>query len=144
MVQIYSRYNNPPKVDTTFDGDSLTQQHFAADADINNIIAKYAATGVLGDPLNPGSIMPMFDDFTNVLDYHTAQTYIANALQSFAALPSDLRLRFNNDPGQLISFIQDDNNREEAVRLGFIQENSNVTTRVLADTIPAGDANPVG
>ena len=144
MVQIYSRYNNPPKVDTTFEGESLTQQHFAADADINNIIAKYASTGVLGDPLNPGTITPMFDDFTNVLDYHTAQTYIANALQSFAALPSDLRLRFNNDPGQLIAFIQDDNNREEAVRLGIIPEISSATTRVLADPLPAGDANPVG
>jgi len=94
---------------------SLTQQQFADEVNINNIIARYQTTGVL-----PKGGTPVFGDFSNIQDFQSAQDAIATAKQAFEALPPYLRRRFNNDPAQLLSFIEDDDNRYEAEKLGLV------------------------
>lgn len=41
------------------------------------------------------------------------------AENSFNMLPSEIRNRFQNDPGQLIGYLSDEKNNEEAYKLGL-------------------------
>lgn len=104
------------KGEVVCDTPTMTQQHFKDECDINSIISRYNVTGYL-----PESDKPMqYGDFTNVSDFMTAQNIIIEAQERFDALPSDVRKRFDNNPANLLEFMQDDSNREEAIKLGLI------------------------
>lgn len=92
------------------------QQHFKDQVNINNIIRRYKKTGQL-PILNDRKGMYM--DVTSAQGYFESLTKVAQANQAFEALPSHLRLRFNNDPGALLDFIHNPNNFEEGVKLGI-------------------------
>lgn len=119
-MEIYSRFNPPPSVDTTFEGESLTQQHFADECDINRIIENFARTGFLVDPTLPPGRSPQFGDFTDMMDFATAQQVVIDANNAFSALPSRIRDRFSNDPAQLLDFLSRKENFDEAVSLGLV------------------------
>ena len=119
-MEIFSRFNPPPPVDTTFDGESLTQQHFADECDINNIISNFDRTGYLVDPTLPVGRSPQFGDFTQVMDYAEAQQIVIDANNAFANLPSRLRDRFANDPSKLLDFLSRKENLDEAISLGLV------------------------
>ena len=42
------------------------------------------------------------------------------AQDEFMELPAQLRARFNNDPALLIDFLEKEENREEAIKLGLV------------------------
>lgn len=93
---------------------SLTKQHFVKDADIRTILARYAKTGILGDPTRK----PIFGDFSQT-DYEVSLNAVAHVKSNFELLAAPLRGRFNNDPAQLLAFIADPANKEEAIKLGL-------------------------
>lgn len=94
-----------------------TKQAPSAACDINNIVARYERTGFLEHVRKtPG----VYADATGYGDYHEMANRVTAAKQSFMMLPAELRLRFGNDPGQLLAFVSNDNNRDEAVQLGLI------------------------
>lgn len=93
---------------------SKTQQHFAKDANVNHVVAKYKKTGVFGDPTVGTNRSPIFGDFSNGADFFAMQNKIATARSYFAALPADVRQQFDNDPVKLIDFISDES--ESAIR----------------------------
>lgn len=95
---------------------SLTQQQFKEETDINYIIDLYTRTGVLPQ----SNITPQFGDFTHATDYHSALNLVKASEMTFMSLPAALRARFGNDPGQLIGFLNDSENRDEAIRLGLV------------------------
>lgn len=100
-----------------FEGvESLTRQEFKDEADINVLVARFGVTGTMPAPQEP----PMYGDFSDVFDFQQAMNEILYAEDQFMALPSELRERFNNDPGALIEFVNDEANRDEAVKLGLI------------------------
>lgn len=117
-----TRFAPPPSPSVEFTKASLTRQEFAAEADINNIMKRYAA----GMPLPSGSRAPMYGDYSEVPDYQQAFDIVSHAQDGFMALPSELRKRFGNDPAQLISFLSDASNREEAIALGLIDKPAEV------------------
>lgn len=119
-MEIFSRFNPPPSVDTTFEGESLTQQHFADECDINNIISNFYRTGFLVDPTLPMGRSPQFGDFTQVIDYADAQQLVIDANNAFANLPSRIRDRFSNDPARLLDFLSKKENLDEAISLGLV------------------------
>ena len=97
-------------------GESMTQQQFKAECDVNNILAKYKRTGMLSHiQKHEGN----FGDFSSLEDYQTSLGKLMQAQQSFESLPSELRAKFENDPAQLISFLSDEKNNAEAVKLGL-------------------------
>lgn len=105
---------------TYFDKDGKTQQHFRDEVNINSIIQRYKKTGVLGDPSRQSlARKALYGDFT-ALDFFQAQNMIAGAQQAFMSLPATIRKRFNNDPGEIIAFLENDENRKEAEELGII------------------------
>jgi len=97
---------------------SLAQQHFKDECDINNILRQFNVTGLL--PESP--LSPRYGDFTGIGDYHTALNRVIAAQDEFEALPAQIRARFNNDPAELISFLEDDKNRPEAEELGLVEK----------------------
>lgn len=95
---------------------SLAQQHMKDECDINVIIEKFGITGQL--PESP--VSPQYGDFSGVTDYHSALNQINATMDDFMALPAKLRVRFDHDPVKLLEFLQNDQNRDEAIHLGLI------------------------
>lgn len=98
---------------------SLAKQSFKDECDVNNILAKWQATGVLPEGMSKDA---MFGDFMDVCDYQTALNAVMDAQDMFMELPSSLRLRFENDPAKLLSFLQDPANKAEAISLGLVDK----------------------
>jgi phage internal scaffolding protein len=96
---------------------SLAQQQFREECDINTIMERFGRTGELIAPVR----MPQYGDFDGVNDYHSAMNAIVDAQQNFDALPAKLRARFSNDPAEFIDFCMNEENREEAIRLGLVE-----------------------
>jgi len=105
---------------------TLTQQQFKEETDINNIMEKFGMTGLL--PQIP--LEPSYGDFSGVYDYHSALNAIISSEEQFEALPAQLRSRFDNDPAKLIDFLGDENNGEEAIKLGLVNPKPVVSTPV--------------
>jgi phage internal scaffolding protein len=65
-------------------------------------------------------LSPRYGDFTGIGDYHTALNQVIAAEDEFMSLPATLRARFENDPAQLIEFLDNPQNKDEAVQLGLV------------------------
>jgi phage internal scaffolding protein len=96
--------------------ETLAQQQFAEESDINTIVERFGLTG----ELPPARTVPQYGDFTGVIDYHSALNSVIAAQQAFNGLPAQMRARFENDPAQLLAFLGDEANRDEAVSLGLV------------------------
>jgi len=95
---------------------SLAQQHFKDECDINNILRQFNITGLLPE----APLSPRYGDFTGIGDYHTALNQVIAAEDEFMSLPATLRARFDNDPAQLIEFLDNQENKDEAIKLGLV------------------------
>ena len=96
---------------------SLTQQHQKDQADINFIVEQFNVTGIL--PTAP--VSPQYGDFSGISDYQSALNAVIDAQDEFMSLPANLRSRFENDPVNLINFLSNEENRQEAIELGLIE-----------------------
>ena len=95
---------------------TLTQQHFKDECDINNILRQFNITGLLPE----APISPRYGDFTGIGDYHSALNQVIAAENEFMALPAQIRSRFDNDPAKLIDFLDNEQNQDEAIKLGLV------------------------
>src|SRR5580698_6947554 len=98
--------------------DALTKQEFKKECDINVIMDKYKATGLL--PQNVAQVQGHFANFANVDDYYTACTKAADAQKAFDVLPSKLRKIFDNDPAKLVDFVSNPKNKLAAAKMGLL------------------------
>lgn len=112
----YDRNKASDESGLTCEGESLTKQSFKAECDINEIVRRFGLTGEL--PI--GVRAPTYGDFADVFDYHSAMNAIARAGEAFDAMPAEVRARFHNDPGEFLEFVNNDGNRDEAVKLGLV------------------------
>lgn len=113
------------------DDPSLTQQQFEHDSNINNIMKKYRETGILGDPSIPTTRHPQFGDFSNSMDYLTAQLHVANVNAHFEQLPAEIRAKFLNNPALYLDYMgnTDISVIKESIELGLRPKD------YLADTV---------
>lgn len=95
---------------------TLAKQEFAEECDINYIADRYGLTGELPQVLD----LPRFGDFTGIFDFMGAQNAVVKARQQFMTLPAKARARFDNDPQKLLTFLEDPENRDEAIALGLV------------------------
>lgn len=97
---------------------SKTDQSQKDECDVNVIITNYVNSGILRHT-NPNP--PTFGDFSQMpSDYGEALALIQRSEEEFMQLPSEVRDKFDNKPGNLISFLQDEKNVDEAVKLGLV------------------------
>jgi phage internal scaffolding protein len=139
-VRVSKRYNyvRPKGIEFTgAEGVSKAQQHFKDECDINNIMGKYITTGILGNPDKVNALKPRYGDFTNVVSYDHALNQLNAANEQFEGLPSKIRNRFNNNVGQLLAFLDNENNRAEAVELGIIA--ASVNKEDLKQKVPGAE-----
>lgn len=93
-----------------------TQQQFADQADINNIMKNYPQLHLTGTGAQTG----VFADLTNLPDFQAAHDIVMQATNDFMALPAELRKEFDNSPQKLVEFLRDEKNRDKAITLGLI------------------------
>lgn len=116
-METYTRRNPPPPVDLNFeDSPTLAQQHFQKECDINYMLQKFGATGVL--PEQEGAF---YGDFSNALDFQGAHDLVQSTMDQFLALPSKCRDRFGNDPGKFLDFVSDPGNHSQFADLGLTE-----------------------
>lgn len=107
-----------PRVDCSKDV-PITQQSGRDDADINVIVDR-VGRGAL--PPIGRQLPPMYGDFTEVpTDLREALVLIKRAETLFMSLDPFVRRRFENDPMQMLDFLNDSKNRDEAIKLGLVK-----------------------
>jgi len=96
-------------------GPGLTKSDMKQESDINFIMSKYQKTGLVSFVNeNQAEYMEAPE-----MDFHEAMEYLAKSNELFGEMPSSLRKRFNNDPGEFLDFVHDENNADEMVKLGL-------------------------
>lgn len=99
------------------EGEGRTKQQFKDECDINVIMKRYQNTGVLENVRDARNAR--FADVTSY-DFQNAMDILADARTAFEELPASIRDRFNNDPAELLDFVHDKDNQEEAADLGLL------------------------
>lgn len=112
-----------PRFPTVLEKGSKVEQSHRVSCNINTIMAKYRKTGLL-----PIKSQGMYGDYDGPADYLEALQLIQAAKDQFAALPSDIRKRFDNEPANFIGFMSDEANYEEAVQLGLVSRKQVMVT----------------
>lgn len=116
MKKILRHENGQIKVTTLNEEKTRTQQQFKDQCDVNNIMKKYRLTG---EVTHVNKKQGLYTDLSDSPSYQTALDIIIQAERTFSELPSDVRKKFNNDPQEMISFLDDSKNNEEAIKLGL-------------------------
>jgi phage internal scaffolding protein len=106
------------------------QQHHKDECDINVIVKRFGITGKM--PINQSEAR--YGDFTDADDYHTALNKIIAAEDDFMALPADIRASFDNNPADLIQFLNNPANKTEAEKLGLLKPTSSNSEPVAPST----------
>lgn len=115
----WSAYDLPPSPGYESDLPSLTIQSARDEADINAIMARYAKTGVIS-PDVISRRAGVFADVGKFGDYGTLLDAVCSVQEEFDALNPEIREKFNNSPEELINWLQDSDNYDEAVRYGLV------------------------
>lgn len=109
-------YGERERVKTEPKGESLTQQHFAQEADVRNIIKQYDRTGLIA---NVQKGVAQYGDYSEVNEYREALDLVNDANQMFAELPAELREMFQNNAGTFLEFATNPENENKMVELGL-------------------------
>jgi phage internal scaffolding protein len=115
-MQFKTGYGERERFKTEPKGESLTQQHFAHEADVRNIIKQYDKTGLIA---NVQKGVAQYGDYSEVNEYREALDLVNNANASFAELPAELREMFQNNAGNFLEFVTNPENNEKMIELGL-------------------------
>lgn len=96
--------------------DGCTRQEFAAECDINTLMQKYEATGVIN---HINRMPPAYLDVTNVPDLQQAIHIMQAAERAFMTLPASVRKEFDNDPVRFVDYAQDPGNVDKMREWGL-------------------------
>lgn len=108
----YSIKKRPPRY---IPGKSRTKQSMKDETNINFIIDQYNKTGSLEHLKKYEGQYASFDS----IDFHTAMNVVVEAEQMFDELPSTIRSKFQNDPGQFLDYATDPENHAGMFEMGL-------------------------
>lgn len=126
MKEVYKRSNGSKGVRTVNLDPTMTDQSFADQCDVNNIVRTYEKTGVLPHTTR---LVGHYMDTLEVGSYEESLQKVLDANDSFMRLPAKIRDRFANDPAKLIEFMADENNYDEGVKLGLVEQKTQQKTQ---------------
>jgi hypothetical protein len=112
-------------------GESLTQQHFTEESQINNIIAYHDRTGIIK---NVQKGIAQYGDYSEINEYRESLDMIRAADENFAQLPSDIRRRFNNNAGEFFEFATNPQNEQSLIEMGLAKARPEEVGDNLANT----------
>ena len=115
-IQFKTGYGERERVKTEPKGESLTQQHFAHEADVRNIIKQYDKTGLIA---NVQKGVARYGDYSEVNEYREALDLVNDANVMFDTLPAEIREKFANDPGQFFEYCTNPENESGMIELGL-------------------------
>lgn len=145
QVKIRRPYDASQPTSITFPEKTMAKQAFKDECDINTIMAKYKSTGLIDHVKN---VQGSYGDFTSVQDYQLSLNQVIEAQDAFEQLPAKIRARFNNDPSHLMSFISDEDNYDEALKLGLIDPKPEPPAPTRVEVVnppkPKGSREPSG
>jgi hypothetical protein len=113
---------------------SMTVQSDADGADINKILAKYAATGII-DGLREVEIK--YHDISEFTDFADAQRQLKVVEGEFMKLPSKVRGIFDHDVANWLDTAMDQEKRDALVEAGYIEAPS-APAEVAVEGAPGG------
>lgn len=100
---------------------TMTIQSEKDNCDINVIMDRYATCGT-PLPYRTDGVQPVYADVSELGDYMENYQRCKQAEEMFNALPSALRKELDNNPANLIPFIQDKNNESRCIEYGLINK----------------------
>jgi phage internal scaffolding protein len=106
----------PPRCFFETSGESMTQQHFQEETEINNILRSHDRNGVI-EHIHRGNAI--YADFSEITDLSDALHQIKEAQAEFLNIPSKIREKFQNDAGQFFKFASDPNNLDQLREMGL-------------------------
>ncbi len=127
--EIRKAYVSYTNARTENDEISLTEQHHKDSCDINKIMGRYRKTGVI-DHLNKHG--PLYGEIPSI-GLQEATEIVEKADEMFNDLPSHIRNKFDNKPGEFLDFVQDPANLEEMRELGLSKEDAPVVEKVVPE-----------
>jgi hypothetical protein len=100
---------------------TMTIQSEKDNCDINVIMNRYATCGT-PLPYRTDGVQPVYADVSELGDYMENYQRCKQAEEMFNALPSALRKELDNNPANLIPFIQDKKNESRCIEYGLINK----------------------
>ncbi len=128
-------YLGRARVQTFFTEPSLTVQSDSEKADIQKIMARYQATGIM-ESLDEADLL--YKDISEFTDYADAMREIRKAEDQFMSLPSKVREIFDHDVAVWLDTAEDEDKRDALVAAGYIEDPGGDTTPVSGGA-PRGD-----
>lgn len=132
MKVIKERENGTKRVFTVNDQPSKTDQQWKEDCDTNIILERFMKTGQLTHVARTPGI---FADVSGVKDLLPSMIMLQDARREFDKYPAEIRKKFENKPEKLIEWLQNPENKEEAIELGFLE---------ATGPTPSAGSNPEG
>jgi len=108
---------------------SKTQKHLRDMVNVNSIMRKHSMDSLPDIP-------SVVADFSNLGDYHEMMNAVKKAQASFNQLPSVIRNRFSENPQELIDFVSDNKNYDEAAKLGLVKPKHVPSTGPATPQVP--------
>lgn len=136
--KITIRKNGTRRVQRIISSPSMTEQSHLDEVNINSIMKRARLTGMV--PQRAGS--PLYGDFTSASDFHDMQNKVMEAHDSFRRLPAVIRNQFNNDPGELIAYLDNPENLEGAIELGLVDPKTQTTDELKEAMSEASEGSP--
>lgn len=116
---IYDTYEE--KQGIIFKEPTMTIQSEKDNCDINVIMNRYATCGT-PLPYRTDGVQPVYADVSELGDYMENFQRCKQAEEMFNALPSALRKELDNNPANLLPFIQDEKNKERCYEYGLLNK----------------------
>lgn len=135
--KVYTLFNHPGSHGFKNDLPTVTEKSHAESCDINVIVRRATAQGVI-EPLLPTHSLK-YGDVSDFGSYHESLTIITRNQQAFEQLPSELRAKFGNSIGEFLEWMDNPANTEEAIKLGLKVRVKNEPDPVRVQVVPAAD-----
>lgn len=121
---------------------TMTIQSEKDNCDINVIMNRYATCGT-PLPYRTDGVQPVYADVSELGDYMENFQRCKQAEEMFNNLPSALRKELDNNPANLLPFIQDEKNKERCYEYGLLNKPivEALEAPVVAPSVP--DSVPV-
>lgn len=109
------------------------KQGFKTECDINFIMDQYQRTGAI---THFATRQPQYG-YAEAVEFREALEIVKQGETVFAALPSSLRAKFENDPARFLEFVQDPANADEMRALGLREPVTPRENSALAEVSPS-------